>query len=223
MQSDIIPIFPLPLVLFPGAPQLLHIFEPRYRQMLDDCLAGERRFGISYVDPRSGQTEPRIGQAGCQTVIESVHKIPDGRSNIVCLGEKRYVLEEYVATDRMYHVARIRHFDDEPESPGDLDELADRVYQVFKEVAAGNWATHIHQGDPPDDPKDFSYWAAGGIEIGPAERQALLEMRSTDGRLRAILTHLEEAHDALEAEIGAGLRGRRNGNPHKDAPTSSES
>src|SRR5438874_725278 len=46
-----LPIFPLPIVLFPGAPQPLHIFEPRYRQLLQDCLAGDRRFGIAYVAP----------------------------------------------------------------------------------------------------------------------------------------------------------------------------
>ena len=46
-----LPIFPLPIVLFPWAPQPLHIFEPRYRQLLRDCLAGDQRFGIAYVEP----------------------------------------------------------------------------------------------------------------------------------------------------------------------------
>ena len=48
MPRDL-PIFPLPLVLFPGAVQPLHIFEPRYRRLLADSLAGDRRFGIAYV------------------------------------------------------------------------------------------------------------------------------------------------------------------------------
>src|SRR5205807_10370493 len=63
-----LPIFPLPIVLFPGAPQPLHIFEPRYRQLLVDCLAGDRRFGITYVpaEPAPGSEPlPHPGDVGC--------------------------------------------------------------------------------------------------------------------------------------------------------------
>src|SRR5437016_2657417 len=76
-----LPIFPLPLVLFPGVPQPLHIFEPRYRQLLADCLAGDRRFGIAYAAPpeqEGADTTPRLGEVGCIALIRSAHELPDG-------------------------------------------------------------------------------------------------------------------------------------------------
>ena len=61
-----LPIFPLPLVLFPGASQPLHIFEPRYRQLLTDCLEGDRRFGIAYAAPdQQSDPAPAPGDVGC--------------------------------------------------------------------------------------------------------------------------------------------------------------
>src|SRR5204863_219446 len=77
-----LPIFPLPIVLFPGAPQPLHIFEPRYRQLLQDCLAGDRRFGIAYVAPDpapDADPVPNPGDVGCVALIQSNQPLPDGR------------------------------------------------------------------------------------------------------------------------------------------------
>src|SRR6185436_13154200 len=93
-----LPIFPLPLVLFPGAHQPLHIFEPRYRKMLADALAGESRFGISLADPGSDpDAAPQPGDAGCVAQVLSCQQLPDGRSNIMTRGETRYTLSEYIA------------------------------------------------------------------------------------------------------------------------------
>ncbi len=69
-----LPIFPLPIVLFPGAPQPLHIFEPRYRQLLQDCLTGDQRFGIAYVTPDAtpgADPAPSPGDVGCVALIRS--------------------------------------------------------------------------------------------------------------------------------------------------------
>ena len=88
-----LPIFPLPLVLFPGGSQPLHIFEPRYRQMLADCLAGDRRFGIAYVAAPAANiidTVPSPGDVGCVAVILSSQQLPDGRANIITKGEMRF-------------------------------------------------------------------------------------------------------------------------------------
>ena len=96
-----LPIFPLPLVLFPGASQALHIFEPRYRRMLADCLAGDGRFGIAYVSARTAheaEAVPSTGDVGCVAVIRSTHRLPDGRSDILTEGERRFHLLECVRT-----------------------------------------------------------------------------------------------------------------------------
>src|SRR2546426_413920 len=96
-----LPIFPLPIVLFPGAPQPLHIFEPRYRQLLHDCLAGDQRFGIAYVapDPAPGADPvPSPGDVGCIALIRSNQPLPDGRSNVLTVGERRFVLRSWISS-----------------------------------------------------------------------------------------------------------------------------
>src|SRR3954452_104647 len=89
-MSTRLPVFPLPVVLFPGTPLPLHIFEPRYRQMLADCLASDRRFGLT---PVSGETEsPGPGSIGCVAEVRLNQELPDGRSNIVVVGGSRFVV-----------------------------------------------------------------------------------------------------------------------------------
>src|SRR5438874_11477929 len=81
MARDL-PIFPLPIVLFPGTPQPLHIFEPRYRRLISDCLAGDRRFGIAYVgaEPAAGAAgAPPPGGVGRVGAIRPTRRLPDGR------------------------------------------------------------------------------------------------------------------------------------------------
>src|SRR5204862_871867 len=115
-----LPIFPLPLVLCPGVPHPLHIFEPRYRQLLADCLAGDRRFGIAYVtataDPEAA-AEPHPGDVGCVAHIQSARELPDGRSDILTEGERRFVLLEWCASDRLYRRARVGEVGDDPGAP----------------------------------------------------------------------------------------------------------
>ena len=100
MQTRTLPQFPLPIVLFPGTSQALHIFEPRYRQLLADCQAGDGQFGIPPVTDGSGST-PAIGSVGCVAIIRSVVPLPDGRSNIVVTGDTRYTIADYVDADRL--------------------------------------------------------------------------------------------------------------------------
>src|SRR5260370_18920696 len=88
-----LPIFPLPIVLFPGAPQPLHIFEPRYQQLLADCRAGDRRFGIAYVTPAgAGGTHraPHPGAGGGGALIPSAAALPPGPPDILTLGGPRF-------------------------------------------------------------------------------------------------------------------------------------
>src|SRR3989442_5881121 len=90
-----LPIFPLPIVLFPGAPQPLHVFEPRYRQLLADCLAADRRFGITYVAPpqaAGADPQPEIGDPGCIALIRSTERLADRRSDSLTAGERRVLL-----------------------------------------------------------------------------------------------------------------------------------
>src|SRR2546429_7366288 len=90
-----LPIFPLPIVLFPGTPQPLHVFEPRYRQLLADCLAADRRFGVAYLpaEPQPGsEPPPRPRGVGCAAVISNTQDLPDGRVHTLSVWERRLAL-----------------------------------------------------------------------------------------------------------------------------------
>ncbi|HEX8720833.1 MAG TPA: LON peptidase substrate-binding domain-containing protein, partial [Pyrinomonadaceae bacterium] len=104
-----LPVFPLPLVLFPGVPLPLHIFEERYRRMLADVRAGNNLFGLSYADSGAGERPP-AGHVGCATEVVEAQQLPDGRSNILTVGVARYRVEEYVERGDPYLVARVEFF-----------------------------------------------------------------------------------------------------------------
>src|SRR5678815_179887 len=92
-----LPVFPLPVVLFPGVPLPLHIFEPRYRQMLKDIQVTNNLFGIAYFDSSSAETDlPAAGHIGCVAEVNEAQTLPDGRSNILTLGVIRYRIESYI-------------------------------------------------------------------------------------------------------------------------------
>src|SRR5204863_7602046 len=121
-----LPIFPLPIVLFPGAPQPLHIFEPRYRQLLQDCLAGDQRFGIAYVAPDpapDADPVPNPGDVGCVALIRSNQPLPDGRSNVLTIGERRFVLRDWFSSTPRDLVAETEEFGDEPTDATELTTL----------------------------------------------------------------------------------------------------
>ena len=86
-----LPLFPLPVVLFPGMPMPLHIFEDRYRQMLADVRAGNNLFALSYFDSSSSEKDmPSAGHVGCVAEVAETQALPDGRSNILAVGVIRY-------------------------------------------------------------------------------------------------------------------------------------
>ncbi len=213
-----LPIFPLPLVLFPGVPQPLHIFEPRYRQLLADCLAGDRRFGIAYAAPpeqEGADTTPRLGEVGCIALIRSAHELPDGRSNILTEGEQRFVLVEWCASERPYRRARVEEFDDDPADPVETAPLADEVREHFQRLLqALNTLTSREFEEPaelPADPTALSFHVAGALELEPDAKQALQMGRSTTRRLRQLAALLKPlAADAARRAV-VRERAKRNG------------
>src|SRR6516225_4062314 len=111
-----LPLFPLPVVLFPGVPLPLHIFEPRYRKMLADIHATGNLFGLSYFDQKKSRAEiPPAGHVGCAAEVTETQKLPDGRSNILAVGLIRYRVEDYVEQSEPYLVARVSFFADDEE------------------------------------------------------------------------------------------------------------
>lgn len=189
MTLDRLPLFPLPLVLFPGAVLPLHIFEPRYRQLLVDCLEGDRRFGIARLEEGVAERELAPGTVGCIAEIVNTEALADGRSNIVVRGSERFALLGFVSSPHPYHVCRAELVEDEFEIGAELDALAERVRDVFRRVARAA-RTLADDPDPlpelPEDAASLSFAIASMIDIDLGARQQLLASRSPVERLRQL-------------------------------------
>ncbi len=211
-----LPIFPLPIVLFPGAPQPLHIFEPRYRQLLQDCLAGDRRFGIAYVAPDpapDADPAPNPGDVGCVALIQSNQPLPDGRSNVLTVGERRFVLRDWISSTRPYRVAEIEEFDDDPTDATEVTTLAADVRDGFGRLARALGVLTEREDEEIElatDPQLLSFQVAASLELEAPAKQALQAIRSTSARLRQLASLLGPV--AADAERRAAVRQQARGN-----------
>lgn len=201
-----LPIFPLPLVLFPGASQPLHIFEPRYRHLLYDCLEADRRFGIAFASPDK-PSDPAPGDVGCVAHILTTQSLPDGRSDILTTGEQRFVLLEWLPTTKPYRMARVEEFSDEPTEASEAEGLAQDVRRDFLRVMD---AMEQEPPEIPVDPEALSFRVAASLELEATGKLALLAIRSTTVRLRRLAALLQPL--AADAERRAEVRRRARSN-----------
>jgi len=216
-----LPIFPLALVLFPGVPLPLHIFEPRYRQMLNDVRAGKSLFGVSYFDASTSEKDmPPAGHVGCVAEITETQPMPDGRANILTVGIIRYRIEEYVERDDPYLLARVSYFEDEEEDPNLLSESARDVAETFTRIARAVRTINDERANLPDitdtEPQRLSFLVAAAMEVDTDVKQDLLELRSTAERLQRLremlgraVSNYEERARIHELAKGNGHSGRR--------------
>lgn len=190
-----LPLFPLPVVLFPGVPLPLHIFEPRYRQMLLDIRLANNLFGLAYFDPAGAETEiPAAGHVGCVAEVTETQTLPDGRSNILTIGVIRYRIDSYVERGDPYLVAQVSYFEDDEENEEMLAAPAREVAETFTRIAQAVRTINDERALLPDisdtEPQRLSFLVAAAIEIDAEVKQELLELRSTSerlDRLRAML------------------------------------
>lgn len=221
MVSEL-PLFPLRLVLFPGVHLPLHIIEPRYRRMLADCLAGDRRFGILYRPDDTAERQIPPGQIGCIVRVERAEMLPDGRSNILVAGTGRFALEGFEDTGMPYHVGRVTEVADVPETAAALAPLAATVRALF--VRVGTAARSLADDsdalpDLPEDPGMLAFAIAAVIDMDAGARQRLLASRSASARLREIEMLMAPAVEALESRAVVHIRAKSNG--HGPQPHSS--
>jgi ATP-dependent Lon protease len=177
-----LPLFPLPeVVLFPSRPLPLHIFEFRYRIMMNTILESDRRFGVLMVDPAKNT----IANIGCCAEIVHHQRLPDDRIKMLTLGQQRFRVLEYIR-EKPYRVGLVEWIEDQPPTK-DLRPLATEVEQLLRDVVRLS-AKLTEQNielpeDLPDLPTELSYWVASNLYGVAAEQQALLEMRDTLARL----------------------------------------
>lgn len=212
-----LPIFPLSVVLFPGVPLPLHIFEPRYRQMLGDIRVSNSLFGVSYFDASSSSKElPPAGHTGCVAEVSETQTLPDGRSNILTVGVIRYRIEKYVERGDPYLVARVSFFEDDEEDNETLRETSREVAETFTRIARAVRTINDERASLPDisdtEPQRLSFLVAAAMEVDTDLKQELLEMRSTSERLRRLRDMLSRAVSGYEER--ARIHEMAKGNGH---------
>jgi len=194
MLPPSIPLFPLPnVVLFPQVFLPLHIFEPRYRQMVADALQGDRIIGMALLRPgyeAQYQGRPAIYDVGCAGVITHSHPFPDGRYDIVLRGiEKiRITSEDQSRPYRIGHVESIS----ETIPADEAQPLRQQRQRLEAVLAAAVERVRAEPKFPPSVPdEDLINALAQHLELEVVERQALLECHGVLARCRALINLLE--------------------------------
>ncbi len=177
-----LPLFPLPeVVLFPSRPLPLHIFEYRYRIMMNTILEHDRRFGVLSIDPATG----KIADYGCCAEILHFQRLPDDRMKMLTLGQQRFRVLEYVR-EKPYRVGLVEWIEDKPTTE-DLKPIANEVERLLRDVVHLSGKLTNQKIELPDDlpslPTELSYWVASNLYGVASEQQVLLEMQDTMERL----------------------------------------
>jgi Lon protease-like protein len=181
-----LPIFPLNVVLFPGMPLPLHIFEERYKLMIERCLEGNRSFGVTLMRPGAvegaGDIPHEIGTVA--RIVRHV-RMEDGRYNLVTRGTSRYQMLN-MRYESGYLTAQVELLDEEEQDPRVLEVLRAVVEDEFDNFLDDLAELTNIQREPivfPDDSTAASYLVAHYLPIYNWEKQRLLESFSTDARL----------------------------------------
>ena len=193
-----LPLFPLPeMVLFPGRRLPLHIFEFRYRMLMNTILQGDRRFGVLMVDPATGD----IAKVGCCAEVIHYQRMPDDRMKIMTLGQQRFRVLDYVR-ETPYRVGLVEWIEDEPVEEN-LVPLAEQVDSLLRDVVRLSSKLTSQDiefpEDVPDLPLELSYWVASTLYGVSLEQQSLLEMQNTLSRLEREAEILTSTRNNLAA------------------------
>jgi Lon protease-like protein len=191
----------------------LHIFEPRYRLLLQRAVQNDAPFGIVLIRSGAevgGPVEPH--RVGTTARVVGTTPLPGGRSFIIVRGERRYEIEKIDADREPYLMGEIRYIDEDDGS--DADHLADEAAEGFGQYLTGllSTSTDARSTSPLGElregtPAEVSYRIAGSLGIDASERQRLLETERTAPRLGSVIRLLERENTLLK-ELLLRLRAR---------------
>lgn len=215
-----LPLFPLPLVLLPNELLPLHIFEPRYRQMLKDVALEKNMFGVSYFNPTEDFVEkPPVGSVGCVAEVREVQEMPDGRSNVLTVGVVRYQLIDYVEAGDPYLLGDVEFFEDDAQDEAILNPLADTVFALFRRIALAAHKLSGERGTFPDvqqtEPQALSFLVTAAFNLEPELKYQLLETRSTIERLERLKEILVQTVGKMEDSAEINKIAKTNGHSKK--------
>jgi Lon protease-like protein len=186
-SETIIPLFPLGLVLLPQMPLPLHIFEERYKLMIDECLQKNTGFGIVFLDGSD------IQSMGCTAkILKVLKRYSDGRLDILTQGKERFVVKD-IYDRKPYLEGRVTYFDDEPEEDTNAcQKLARSGMELLKQFSTFTEMQEAYGFTEKLDSKSISFAIAGFEGFSNEEKQRFLEMSSTYDRLRKSVASLEK-------------------------------
>ncbi|MEO8042062.1 MAG: LON peptidase substrate-binding domain-containing protein [Acidobacteriota bacterium] len=215
-----LPLFPLPLVLLPNEVLPLHIFEPRYLQMLTDIELRRNLFGVTFFEADFMSSEqPPVGSVGCAAEVREVNILPDGRSNIVSAGIIRYRLLEYVDVGTPYLSGAIEFFEDEDEPDNSVEALGDEVFDLFERIAKAAFKLSGNPGSFPEipktDPQSLSFLVTASFNLDNDIKYKMIEMTSTSERLTELRNMLLQAVDRMESNAETVKAAQTNGHSKK--------
>ena len=216
-----LPLFPLPLVLLPNEVLPLHIFEPRYRQMMRDIELRRNLFGLNFLDTEGESTDrPAIGTVGCVAEVSERSMLPDGRSNIITSGIIRYRLLDYADDETPYLTGVVEFFEDTPEDAAVVVPLADEVFDLFSRVAKAAFQLGGGRGSFPEipkaEPEQMSFLVTAAFNLDNEVKYRMLEITSTRERLSRLRGILVQAVDKMESNAEIVKAAHTNGHSKKD-------
>ena len=194
MPGQWLPLFPLNVVLFPHMPLPIHVFEPRYRQMIADCLEEGHSFGVVAIREGSETGPATPHDVGTLAKILRIDRLEDERMNLLVMGTSRFKILQ-TSSDRPYFRGQVSFI---PEAGDDLDDtarLTEQTGTAFREYSnllrelVGQKAD---EAEPPMEPELLSYLIAAALNLQLQEKQTLLAEPRTDNRLKLELRLLRK-------------------------------
>jgi Lon protease-like protein len=185
-----LPLFPLHSVLFPGMPVQLQIFEPRYKQMLQECLAGNRSFGVVLIKRgvEAFGPIPEPYRFGCRALIQRLLPLDDDRTHLVAIGQERFRVTS-ILQDHPYLVGQVEYRALQADMDLDLRSISAivtaRLRRYMQMLNRSNPEKPIPI-DLPTDPQILAYRACSLLQLPLEEKQTLLEMEDVGELLRML-------------------------------------
>jgi Lon protease-like protein len=191
VSEELLPLFPLQVVLFPESRLPLHIFEERYKTLINECIGGDREFGINLA------TGSDLAGVGCTARVVAVLKVyDDGRMDIVVEGKRRYRLVHRESGRAPYLLGRVEFFTSNPEEPD--RELAEGTIRLYNELVALVYRDTVERIDEDAAGPEVSFLIGQKAGMDLAQRQRLLELKSENQRLQLLHDYLQAVLPKLE-------------------------
>ena len=193
-------LFPLGIFLLPTERVPLHIFEPRYRELIGECIEHESEFGLVFAD------ENGVREMGTRARVDEVlEQFDDGRMNIVVEGGERFRVEK-LTRGRSFMTAEVSPVDDAADEPA--AEACARAAAAFHALAAAADAEPV---EVDEEAVQLSFRLAAQVELAPEAKQELLEQLSEQRRLEMVAELLDSVREVLVATRELGERAKKNG------------